>query len=291
MVVFGQFLAIVAAITGAFSSIMYNRMGKKATSDVLAFFRMCIATPMMGLFCLFTDGTNVVGFGSEPFWLLFVSGVIGFFVTDLFMFRAYVSWGARETMVVMCFAPVLSAILAFVLFNETMTVLQIAGSALSIIGILIMVLGDHQGAKAALTAGAVYAFIAAILQAVADMTAKSALSIVPWRTASFVRAIGGLAAWFVFVFANFRSFSVDAKAMKTKGLFLTLFFTVIIGTALGTTVAMGALNYAPAGIVTSLKQISPIFILPFEVIVEKKKLTPAAIIGTFVSVVGVFIIF
>ena len=291
MVILGELLAIVAALSGAVSSVMYNKMGRKATSDVLAFYRMWIAVPMMGLFSLISDGTFAFAWNSVSFWMLFLSGVIGFYITDLFMFKAYVSWGARETMVVMCFAPVLSGILAFLIFHETMSAMQIAGSALSIFGIVIMVVGDKSGAKAALSAGAVYAFIAAVLQAVADMAAKFALDMVPWRTASFIRAVGGLLAWCIYALIIRKTFVRDSAAIKTKGLFLTLFLTVIVGTAIGTTAAMGALRYAPAGIVTSLKQISPVFILPYEILFAKKKLTSSAVFGTLVSVIGVFIIF
>ena len=291
MAIIGQILAILASICGAVASIRYNQLGKQADSDVMAYLRMCIAVPVMLLYSLLADGFIIPSIPINTTLALIVSGIIGFFVTDLFMFRAYVSWGARETMVVMCLAPVLSALLAFLIFGETMTALQILGSSLSIVGIIIMVAGDNQGAKAALTSGALYALLAACLQSIADMSAKGALDTMPWVTASAVRAVGGIAAWIIFGAIKGKAFFKNAKVFGKPKAFAGLFITVLIGTALGTTCAMGALNFAPAGIVTSLKQISPLFILPYEVIFTKKRLTAASVLGTVISVAGVFLIF
>lgn len=289
----GELLAIVAALCGAASSILYNRLGSETGSDILAYTRMLIAVPIMCLYAFIADGIIVNAQNLNQVINLLISGVIGFFITDLFMFRAYVSWGARETMVVMCLAPVLSTIFAFMLFNEKLTARQLAGSLCSVLGIVIMVLGQkkNEEVKRATKEGIIFAFLAAFLQSVADMTAKGALNQMPWVTSAAIRAFGGVVAWIIYGFFKRKTLFVN-KQMVLKPRFLTvLTFTVLVGTVLGTTLAMGALKYAPAGIVTSLKQISPIFILPYEALVLKRKLRHPDIIGTLVSVFGIFLIF
>lgn len=287
----GELLALLAAVCGAFASVAYNQLGKKVGSDILAYTRMLIAVPIMCIYALLTDGFVINSGNLNQILYLLISGIIGFFVTDLFMFRAYVMWGARETMVVMCLAPVLSGVFAFVFFKESLTAKQIVGSLCSISGIVIMTLGGNEGKKTALTKGAIFAFLAALLQSVADMTAKGALTTLPWVTSAAVRAFGGVLAWLVFGFVK-RSvlFENKAEVYKPK-FFVSLVCTVLIGTVIGTTLAMGALKSAPAGIVTSLKQVSPIFILPYEAMVLKRRLTLSDILGTLVSVFGVFLLF
>lgn len=287
----GEILALVAAMCGAASSILYNKLGKKTGSDILAYMRMVIAMPIMCIYALLVEGFAISCADLNSIVSLTISGIIGFFITDLFMFRAYVDWGARETMVVMCLAPVLSGIFAFLFFNESLSTKQLIGSLCSVLGIVIMVLGDKENGKAKLTKGAIYAFLAALLQSVADMYAKSALISMPWATSSALRAVGGLFAWIIFGFIKRKTFFENADTVKEPTFLLILIITVLIGTVTGTTVAMGALKFAPAGIVTSLKQISPIFILPYETFVLKKKLTIFAVVGTIVSVFGVFLIF
>lgn len=287
---FGEFLAILAAMCGAVSSVLYNMLGKRTGSDLIAYVRMTIAVPIMCIYAVFSDGLIIFSSSPGSVFPLLISGIIGFFITDLFMFRAYVEWGARETMAVMCLAPVLSGILAFAFFNERLSFRQILGSLLSVSGIIIMTLADRKK-MSGLTRGAVFALLAAVLQSVADMYAKQALTNLPWVSSAATRALGGLVAWFVFAFVKRKHFFEHSDRFRDIRFFMLLVLTVLIGTVAGTTVAMGALKYAPAGIVTSLKQISPIFILPYEILVQKKKITAVSVTGTVISVLGVFLIF
>lgn len=287
----GELLAIVAALCGAASSILYNHLGKKTGSDILAYTRMLIAVPIMCLYALLRDGFILNAGNLNQITTLLISGIIGFFITDLFMFRAYVSWGARETMVVMCLAPVLSTIFAFILFKEKLTAKQLLGSSCSVLGIVVMVLGQKKEAKQVLKSGVVFAFLAAILQSVADMTAKGALNQMPWVTSAAIRAFGGVVAWIIYGLIKSKTLFVNKDQVFKPHFLGVLTITVLIGTVLGTTLAMGALKYAPAGIVTSLKQISPIFILPYEALVQKRKLSISDIAGTLISVFGIFLVF
>ncbi|NCC66374.1 MAG: EamA family transporter, partial [Spirochaetia bacterium] len=48
---------------------------------------------------------------------------------------------------------------------------------------------------------------------------------------------------------------------------------------------------APVGIVTTITQITPIILLPVDKFIFHKKLTTSSIVGTFVSILGVAILF
>lgn len=288
---FGELLAIFAALCGAASSIMYNRLGSRAGSDLIAYLRMAIAAPLMCTYALIVDGGAIFSCNLNQILGLFISGVIGFFITDLFMFRAYVIWGARETMVVMCLSPVLSGIAAYFLFNEALTVKQIVGSLLSVTGVIIMTLGGGKRKGAVATAGIIYAVLAAIFQSLSDMTSKASLVDMPWVSSSAIRAIGGLFAWVIFGFCMRKIFFDRINEVKHPKVFFLLCLAVLTGTALGTSAAMGALEKAPAGVVTSLKQVSPVFILPYEALVLKRKFKWSDIVGTLISVFGVFLLF
>ena len=73
-------------------------------------------------------------------------------------------------------------------------------------------------------------------------------------------------------------------------LLAALGFTVIgaiFGPVLGVWLSMVAVNNAPAGIAATLMSLSPVFILPLAVLVEKEKLTIRAWMGAVVAVIGV----
>lgn len=289
IVVYGQLMALLASLCGAVSSIGYNRLGNKADSNILAYVRMLIAFPMTVLYALCVDGIPSVPF--NDFLILFASGFLGFFITDMFMFHAYVVWGASQTMVVMCLSPALSAVSAFFLFGEALSALQILGIALVIGGVTVMV-SDRGKSSSFSKVGFLCALSASVLQSVCDITAKLALSHTPALSASAIRGLGGILGWIVFAFImRNRGFFRNASVFRTGRMILAMLAIVCVGTVLGPTSAMTALKFAPAGIVTSLKQMAPVFIIPLEAVFFGKKPSFPAVCGTLVCIVGIFLVF
>ena len=283
----GQILALGASLCGASSSLLYNRLGKKAKSYTLACVRMFIAVPIILIWSLLSNGLVIPS--NHDIIVLLISGIIGFFITDLFLFKGYVAWGPRQTMVVMCLSPVLSAVLAFIFMGEKLSGLQITGIAMTLLGVILMVGADLKNTK--FTTGALIALAAAIFQSISDITAKSVLSDIPWLCGSFLRSFGGVCCWIVWAMIKGKGFKTDTLPIRNRKTFALLFITVMLGTVLGTSFSTGALKFAPAGIVSSLKQTSSVFILLWEVLVMHKKLTLFSILGTLISVAGVFLLF
>lgn len=287
----GEIFAILAAVCAATSSLLYNKLGKKASSDILAGLRMFIATPVMCCYALIKNGYVLPTIDLYTLFIILLSGFIGFFITDLFMFRAYVSWGARETMVVLCLTPVFSGVFAYLIFDEVLTIRQIVGSLCSLSGVVIMTLGDKSKGTAVISKGAIFALCAAFFQSLSDMTAKFALTELPPMPIAAIRACSGAFAWLVLSFFSRKKFAEAKPTVMQPKFFATLVVTVMIGTVFGTSLAMGAIKFAPVGIVSSLKQMAPVFILLFEFIFLKKKLGVSDVLGTFISVFGVFLLF
>lgn len=286
IVVFGQLLALLAALCGAFSSVVYSRISQKTGPDVLACLRMFIAFPVMALWGLLADGFVIVRLPVGCLLVLLASGFLGFFVTDLYYFRALASYGANPTMVVMCLAPIFSTIFSVFLFNETLAGAQYLGIVLTVVGIMITASGNVK----LISYGLLCALFAAVLQSVSDMLVKASVVDVPYKTAAAIRAFGGLTGWAGFAFVRLKG-KIAGDENLHDGKFLLLFvITVFIGTIAATTFGVGAIKYAPAGIVTSIKQMSPVFILPYDFFVLKKH-SVSAVAGTIVALAGVVLFF
>jgi drug/metabolite transporter (DMT)-like permease len=54
---------------------------------------------------------------------------------------------------------------------------------------------------------------------------------------------------------------------------------------------MRAFTLAPVGIVTTITQITPILLLPFDRFILHKRLTASSLAGTFLSIAGVAVLF
>jgi len=95
--ILGQVFALLTALCWAQNSLIYSHLGKKAGSDAVTHIRLWLALPIMLVVnFLFTGEVLPQDLPIAAFVYIFISGLLGFFVADLFLFRAFVEIGARE---------------------------------------------------------------------------------------------------------------------------------------------------------------------------------------------------
>lgn len=308
----GQLLALFTAACWAGNSVTYRYLGGFIQSDSLAHARMWIAFPAIVLLTILVDGSLPLHASARTYAALLSSGVIGFFLTDLLMFKAYIYLGARESLVIMTLSPVVSAILSYFCFAQALSRMEIFGILLTIGGIVCMVLGemtthrkvvDPSGDSALsdtpkknnvgsrIKIGLICAFSGAILQSISYILAKYALDDVPAVSSNLIRNFGGLAAFIIYSVFFSRHFFQDIKVLRNRKLFGLLALAAISGPVLGMSSQMFAFTLAPVGVVTAISQISPVLLLPVDRFVFHRKLSVASVLGTFISIAGVVMLF
>ena len=65
---------------------------------------------------------------------------------------------------------------------------------------------------------------------------------------------------------------------------------VAAGPVFAMTLSIGAMEIIPVGVVKSLVQTSPLFMIPIDIL-RKKRISVLSVIGTLVSVAGVILLF
>ena len=81
----------------------------------------------------------------HQFFVIGISGVLGFCVADLFIFSSLVKIGARQTSVLMTTSPLFSALFAWIADkNEIITLQQGLGMAITLFGVGWVVLSDKK---------------------------------------------------------------------------------------------------------------------------------------------------
>ena len=291
---FGQILAILVAITSAEKSLLFSYLGKKVSPRATVHIRLWIATPLILILTFLTEG-NAIFFANLQTWIiLLLSGIVGYFICDSFAFWAYTNIGARKSMVIMTLNPIFHSILSYYFFKEALTPLQIFAALITISGIIILVSSKDKNViqnSNNQTKGIIFAFLGAISQTISNILAKSALYTLGPLSTNTIRVLGGLIAASIFAIFFRKEFIKDFKAYNSIKNISLLSLATISGPIVGMTVLFYAFNYAPVGLVTAIAQISPIFILIYELIFLKKKVNSLEVIGTLISVVGVFILF
>lgn len=293
----GQLLALVTALCFAQNSIIYRHLGEKFGSQSVAHIRMWLALPLVFLLTRLVEGIWFpTGWALSTYLILLASGVIGYFLTDLLMFKSYVLLGSRESMVIMTLSPVVTATLSFFFFGEQLNLIQLLGMAITISGVTMMTLLDNKrpamaSERTQSTAGILSATLAAIFQSISFLLAKAALTEGGPISTNLMRNLGGLAAFIIFNGLIKRDAKTHFKSLGDRRALLLLFLASLAGPVLGMSSQMKAFTLAPVGLVTTITQVSPILLLPYDRLILKRTISPASLAGTVLSIGGIAILF
>jgi drug/metabolite transporter (DMT)-like permease len=227
---------------------------------------------------------------------LVISGILGLVLGDSFLFKSFQLIGARLGIIIMAAVPVLSAILAYFFLNERISYLGMFGMALTIAGILIVVLErkvTNENKIPLSKIGILFGFLGALGQASGLIFAKHAFQggELNGFAASFIRLFSAsiiilpVATTFRRYKNPFSIYSKDSYSAKV------ILIGTIFGPVLGITGSLIAIEYAKVGIASTLMATMPIIMLPISRFYFKEKLDWKAIIGAFVAVIGAAIIF
>jgi len=297
----GEIAAVATAMCWAFTSQFFSLSGRRISSPTVNKMRILFA-----LFIL--SGIHFVLYGNffptEITWYQFsnlaLSGFIGFVIGDAVLFEAFVLIGARISMLIMSLVPIIGAVIAFFVFDERLTYLKVFGIAVTLVGILWVLLArDTNGVNSnrkKYILGILLALGGAICQAVGMIFAKEGmfadgaanLDVAP-ISGTLIRAIIGVAGLWFYVLIRGRVFSEFRKLKDLKASFYLALGT-FFGPVLGVTLSLAAVKYAHVAVAATLMVLAPVFLIPIVYFIYKEKISWSAIFGTIVAVGGAAIL-
>ncbi len=288
----GELSALLTAVLWSGTSLAFSAAAEKIGSLQLNINRMIFASVFL-ISTIFLMGYKF-DLTSSQFTNLIISGIIGLVIGDSFLFKSYQMIGARISMLLMALSPALSAILAFIFLNETISFLGIIGILITISGITLVVLERNANSKYKITTlGIIYGILGAMGQAGGLIFAKFAFNEghITGFIATFIRVFSSVIIFLPIMmllrkYKNpYKLFSKDKSALG-----VTLIGT-ILGPFLGITFSLIAVENTKVGIAATLMSTMPIIMLPMVKYIYKEKLTWRAITGAVIAVLGVGLIF
>ena len=88
---------------------------------------------LISFFTIFTRGMFLPVDATTKNWIfLSISGLIGFFIGDIFLFQSYLEVGSRISMLIMAASPPITAILGYFVFGERLSIVNLFGMALTL---------------------------------------------------------------------------------------------------------------------------------------------------------------
>lgn len=294
MAFIGEIFALIAAFGWVGSSVMFERASKKLSGLSVNIIRLVIAMLLLMIITTFTRGMALpFDATSKMAFYLGISGMMGLFIGDFFLYQAYTLIGARITLVLMTLAPIVVSILGFLFLGETLTFQQIIGILITCTGVTLVILknsGDNKKLSINFSKkGLIFAILAVTGEAIGIIFTKIGSANYDSFATTQVRSIPALLAFIFFISLKGEWKSVAKAATDRLGVLYITLGTIIA--TVGMCSLIEGMRHTKMGVVTTIASTSPILIIPISIIFFKEKITKREMIGAGVSVVGVALFF
>jgi drug/metabolite transporter (DMT)-like permease len=299
---FGEFIALSTVLCWTISVQFFGAAAKAVGSTAVNIIRLGVALILFSTFLFLRDGMLLpVHFPAHAWLYLSLSGVIGFFIGDIFLFKALVELGPRLAMLLHSMAAPTAALIGWFFLAESYTLHQWLGICVTLsgVGIVILERGTNSAAsgKRSVTKisgkGILFGLLAMLGQSVGFVLSKAGMQTDGIYLDPFAATqIRALAAFFCFVlfFTVTHRWRNVKKAMGNRR---ALGFTVAgscLGPFLGVSLSLMTLHYLTTGVASTLLSLVPICIIPFSIFLHKEHVSIRAIGGALIAVFGIFLL-
>lgn len=286
----GEIAALLTAVCWMLSAIFFEKAGRKVGSLSVNIIRLLLAIVFLGITMVVQKGMffPVDATLRQWFWLG-LSGVVGFFVGDLFLFKSYTIIGSRTSQLVMSLAPMITAIIGWFFLNEILAFKSIIGIVVSVSGLMIAVAG--KGLKLNVPfRGFLYALGGAFGQATGLILSKKGLEDYDPISATQIRAILGFIC-FAILITVLQRWNRVFKAVKNPDSIAPISIGSVFGPFVGVALSLYAVQHTDTGVAATLMALVPIFIIVPSAVMFKEKITVRQVAGAVISILGASIFF
>lgn len=293
----GEISAFGTVICWVICSMMFERAGKRIGSMPLNLIRLLFAMVFISIFTKISGGSWFpVHFDKKVWFWLSLSGLAGFLIGDLCLFRAFITIGSRVTMLIYSLSTPMAAVMGYFIFGQKMPMLSVFGMILTLFGISLVIFkkGNKHFEFNHSVFGIVLAVIGALGQASGLVLSKLGMSTNPTTIEYFsytqIRIISS-SIGFMILFIFTKSWGRTLAAFKNKTAMIETSIGALFGPFIGVTLALVSIVYISLGVSSTITAIVPVVIIIPHVLIYKEKVKIREIIGAIISVVGVSLLF
>ena len=287
----GELISIGVAFSWTATALLSEFGSKRLGNLTLNVLRMALALVFsLVLFVVVTGSPMPAGASAGAAGWMLLSGLVGYVIGDFCLFQCYIIIGSRYGQLFMTLAPLAAALMAWVTLGQQMTARSI-----------VAMLGEHHKVSLKLPLnGVLYAIGAALCQGIGLVLSKIGMDhyevsasmpewLVPF-SANFYRCIAGIIGFTLLLYLRDGMEPLREAMHDKKGLSVAT-ATTIFGPFVGVGFSLMAVQYTAAGIASTLMAMTPIIILLPSYWLFHEKITWRAVVGAFISVIGVSLFF
>jgi drug/metabolite transporter (DMT)-like permease len=288
----GELAAIGTALLWTLSALAWTSAGKHIGTVALSFIRLVVAMLMLAVYGKLVRGLALPTDATPRTWLILASsGLMGFFVADLCLFKSFLLIGPRLSLLVLSLSPPIAALISWVFLSEALAARQWMAMAVTLGGIAWVVFEQQDSDKKpherrGLRLGILLALAGAAGQAIGGVLSRHGIGDYDAAAATFIRILGGLAGYLVLITLLGRWPQTLAATGHRRAMFI-LTLGALVGPFAGVVLCMVAFRHCQAGIVLTIIATMPVLILPFSILLYREKVSLRAVSGAVISVFGV----
>ena len=234
-------------------------------------------------------------------WML-LSGIVGYVIGDFCLFQCYIIIGSRYGQLFMTLAPLSAALMAWVTLGQEMAPMSIVAMLITLTGIALSVLGRGEHRRVSLKLplnGVLFAVAAAMCQGIGLVLSKIGMDhydttampawLIPF-SANFLRCVAGVIGFSLLLYFR-EGFQPLREAFRDRKGITVAIATTIFGPFVGVGFSLMAVQYASAGIASTLMALTPIIIILPSYWLFRQPITWRSVLGALISVLGVSLFF
>jgi drug/metabolite transporter (DMT)-like permease len=291
----GEFFALLTAIFWTITALAFESASLKVGSLSVNIIRLFLAMIFLCAYTFVVRGRFFPGDASLHSWVwLSLSGLIGFVLGDLFLFKSYTIIGSRFSMLIMSLVPPMAAFFGWIILGEKLKFSSLIGIFITVAGISMAIFARPlEGGRIKLKLapkGILYAFAGALGQALGLVLSKLGMQDYDSFASNQIRIITGIVGFSILVTILGRwkrVFEALTVVPAMKGIVLGSFF----GPFLGVSFSLLSVVHTKAGIASTIMAMVPVLIIAPAVLIFKQKINWMEALGAVISVGGVSLFF
>lgn len=299
----GEIIAITTVLCWTVSVQFFGAASRAVGATPVNIIRLSSAVFFFSILLMVRDGAPVpLDFPVRAWWYLGLSGFIGFFIGDIFLFKALVELGPRLAMLIYSLAAPASAVIGWLFLKESYVVVQWLGMLVTLAGVSIVIFERNPGSspekagkrKTNATLNGVLLGIGAMVgQAGGFVLSKVGMlhggEYLDAFAATQIRAVAALFCFVTYFTVTGKWRNVRSALRNRKAVVFSM-TGAFIGPFLGVSLSLLTLHYLSTGVAATILSLVPVCIIPFSVFLHKEYVSFKAVAGAFIAVFGIFLL-
>lgn len=264
------YLLAVCSLSSFTLSIMVTRLASPHLSMPLGFVVSTTVNVLVASLIVVADQVwqpHPIGWHAQAFWAFVAAGVCATFMGRWLFYEAVSRFGPERTSVFQIGIPVFTAALAWLLFDERLSLPALVGMALSVTGLLIV--GHKRGALRLGSSGGGFSLANSLLilgfgssAAYASGNLMRGYAVREWPEPVIGALVGAVAGLILHVAITPGKGDLLAQLMRASRRGLLMFAVVGLGNIGGQIFSIASMRYIPISIAVLIGMCTPLLVFP-----------------------------